>query len=80
MRQKGERMTMCDTMKLKGKMREKNITQEALAEMINIDRSTLSRRMKTGEDFTIQEANRIVEILSLKPDDALSIFLPSMSH
>lgn len=71
---------MCDTMKLKGKMKENGITQENLSAAIQIDRSTLSRRLKTGEDFTIGEANRIVKILRLTTDEALAIFLPSLSQ
>ena len=65
---------MCDTMKLKGKMKENGMTQEGLAAAIKIDRSTLNRRLKTGEDFTIGEANRIVSVLMLTADEALSIF------
>lgn len=71
---------MCDTMKLKGKMKENGITQEKLSAAIQIDRSTLSRRLKTGEDFTIGEANRIVKMLRLTTDEALAIFLPSLSQ
>ncbi len=71
---------MCDTMKLKGKMKENGITQEKLSAAIQIDRSTLSRRLKTGEDFTIGEANRIVKMLRLTTEEALAIFLPSLSQ
>ncbi len=71
---------MCDTMKLKGKMKENGMTQEGLAAAIEIDRSTLNRRLKTGEDFTIGEANRIVSVLMLTADEALSIFLPGLSQ
>lgn len=71
---------MCDTMKLKGKMKENGITQEKLSAAIQIDRSTLSRRLKTGEGFTIGEANRIVKMLRLTTEEALAIFLPSLSQ
>lgn len=79
MRQKGS-VKMCDTMKLKGKMREHGVTQETLAAAVKIDRSTLNRRLKNGEDFTIGEANRIVNTLQLTADEAMQIFLPTLSH
>ena len=50
---------MCNVMKLKGKMTERGIKQEELAKAVGIDRSTLNRRLKTGEDFTIEEANKV---------------------
>lgn len=71
---------MCDTMKLKGKMREKGITQEKLAAVIDIDKSTLSRRLNSGKDFTIGEANKIVIALQLSAAEAMSIFLPTLSQ
>lgn len=71
---------MCDTMKLKGKMAERGFRQEDLARAVGIDRSTLNRRLKTGEDFTIGEANRVVAALHLSVEDAVQIFLPTLSH
>ena len=71
---------MCDTMKLKGKMAERGFRQEDLARAVGIDRSTLNRRLKTGEDFTIGEANRVVAALHLSAEDAMQIFLPTLSH
>lgn len=67
---------MCDVMKLKGKMRELGMTQDSLAAAISIDRSTLNRHLKTGTDFTIGEANRIIKVLSLSSEEAMAIFLP----
>lgn len=52
----------------------------SLAAAIEIDRSTLNRRLKTGEDFTIGETNRIVTVLKLTADEAISIFLPELLH
>ena len=66
--------------KLKGKMVENGLTQDELARRIDMDRSTLNRRLKTGESFTIGEANRITMVLNLSKEDAMDIFLPEMSH
>lgn len=71
---------MCDVNKLKGKIVENKLTQEELAKKISIDRSTLNRKLKTGEAFTIGEANRIVTVLKLTSEEAVNIFLPSVSH
>lgn len=66
--------------KLKGKMVENGLTQDELARRIDMDRSTLNRRLKTGESFTIGEANRITMVLNLSKEDAMDIFLPELSH
>lgn len=65
---------MCDVAKLKGKMIENGLNQKTLSMEINMDRSTLNRKLKTGEDFTIGEANKIAVILKLTKDEALAIF------
>lgn len=64
---------MCDVAKLKGKMVEKGINQAMLSQKVGIDRSTLSRKLKTGETFTIGEANKIAKALHLTSEEALSI-------
>ena len=71
---------MCNVMKLKGKMTERGIKQEELAKAVGIYRSTLNRRLKTGEDFTIEEANKVVDFLHISVDEAIQIFLPTLSH
>lgn len=76
---KGE-SAMCNILKLRGKMTELGIRQEDLAKVIGIDRSTMSRRMKTGEDFTIGEVKLVVNALHLTIDETLDIFLPSQSQ
>lgn len=65
---------MCNISKLKGKIAEKGINQEKLAKEAGMDRSTLSRKMKTGEAFTIGEANKIALILKLSKNEAMEIF------
>lgn len=69
-----------NTSKLKGKMIEQGLTQEDLAKKINVDRSTLNRRLKTGESFTIGEVNRITTVLNLTKSEAIDIFLPELSQ
>ena len=69
---------MCDTAKLKGKITENGLNQEMLSKEIGMDRSTLNRKLKTGESFTIGEANKIALVLKLTKDEALSIFFTNI--
>lgn len=69
---------MCDVAKLKGKIIEKGLNQVMLAKATGMDRSTLSRKMKNGEAFTIGEANKIVTILHLSKDEAAEIFFANI--
>lgn len=71
---------MCDVAKLRGKITENNLTQEELAKIIEMDKSTLSRKLKTGESFTIGETNKLVIALHLTGEEAIKIFLPSLSQ
>lgn len=72
-----------NTAKLKGKMRELNITQEELAKLIGVALSTLNRKLqddKSGDTFTIGEIIKIVEVLKLSKEEAIIIFLPLLSQ
>lgn len=62
--------------KLKGKMREMNVTQEELAKHIGISLSSLSRKLQGvgGSVFTINEANKIYDMLQLSSEEAMAIF------
>lgn len=66
----------CNVAKLKGKIIEEGFSQETFAKEIGMDRSTLNRKLKTGETFTIGEANIIVNKLRLSGNDAIAIFFP----
>ena len=82
MRQR-ERRIKLNTAKLKGKMRELNITQEELAKLIGVALSTLNRKLqddKSGDTFTIGEIIKIVEVLKLSKEEAIIIFLPLLSQ
>jgi transcriptional regulator with XRE-family HTH domain len=66
---------MTNMMKLKGVMVEKGMTQEKLAELIGMDRSTLIRKMKNeGLQFTVEDVQNITKALNLKPEEVLAIF------
>lgn len=61
--------------KLKGKMVEKNMNVETLASQINIDRSSLYRKLNNAEKITIGEAKKMKEVLELSSSEACEIFL-----
>ncbi|TAH62235.1 MAG: XRE family transcriptional regulator [Gottschalkiaceae bacterium] len=66
---------MVNVNKLKGKIVEKELTIEKLAERIGLDRSTLYRKISNdGETFTIREANLICNELGLTGKEATAIF------
>lgn len=60
--------------KLKGKMAEKEINVEKMATLMEMDRSTLYRKLDNGEKFTVGEAHKIKDILGLTNDEATAIF------
>lgn len=61
--------------KLKGKMAESGITQEGIADAIGMSRCTFYRKMKRrGETFTVEEMNKIVKIIPLSREEAITIF------
>ena len=65
---------MVDISKLKGKIVERNTTQEELANKIGIDKSTFYRKMKQNGNFSIKEVNCTGATLNLSKDEAMSIF------
>lgn len=76
LRVRGGEIMQTNMDKLRGKMAEKRITQEELAERIGIDPSTFCRKMKTeGVTFTVGQMHKIVEVLNLSSTEAVSIFL-----
>ena len=61
--------------KLKGKMVEKELTIPQLAQILQINKSTLYRKLKNnGDNITIKEANLIVSTLNLTSSEATAIF------
>lgn len=61
--------------KLKGKIVEKELNVEKLAQIIGIDRASLYRKMNNGEKITIGEAAKMKEALEMSDKEAFEIFL-----
>lgn len=68
-----------DTNLLKDKIKEAGFTISSFADAVNIDRTTLYRRLnREGDDFTISEVNRIIKVLGLDAKTATLIFYPKI--
>jgi|GEM_PF-602434 len=70
-----------DVARLRGKIVERGTTQEKMAAIIKMDKSTFSRKMTGGAlCFSVEEMHGLVDALSLSPDEAKEIFLFTNSH
>lgn len=61
--------------KLKGKIAEKGLNVEKLAQLIGTERSSLYRKLNNTEKITIGEAMRMKDVLGMTPEEATLIFL-----
>ena len=67
---------MINTLKLKAKLKEKNLTQEEVANRLGINPSTFNKKINNeiGETLTIQEATNLKNILEITNNDMVDIF------
>ncbi len=61
--------------KLKGKIVERGMNVENLADAIGINRSSLYRKLNNGEKITVGEAVRMKDALKMSNEEACEIFL-----
>ena len=60
---------------LKAKISERELTEEHLANLLKIHRTTFHRKLqKQGETFTVSELKGLMKVLSLNLRDAEEIF------
>lgn len=65
--------------KLKGKMTEQRVTQEKMAKGLGITPQCLNAKLNGRSQFTLLEAVKIIEILSLE-DPADIFFTPNIPN
>lgn len=66
---------------LRGKLKERSMTQQELARKIGMNSSTLSRKLASdGLKFTVGEMHDIAATLNLTANECKSIFLLQNSH
>ena len=66
---------MINVLKLKGRIKEKNLTQEILAEKMELNPSTLNYKINSenGEYLTISETEKLIAILEI-PKNELPLY------
>ncbi len=60
--------------KLKGLLREKNITYKKIASLIGINYTTFSDKINGYSNFTLNEANNIIQQLQIGKDEIYDYF------
>lgn len=65
---------MVNVNKLKGAIVEKNKTQQEVAELIGMSKSTFYRKMAGGQSFTIGDVNNMIKVIPLTDEEAIDIF------
>lgn len=70
---------MIDTKEIKAQLKREGMTQAELARNVNMDPSTLNRKINNaeGEKLTVKEATRIAEVLKIPRDMLTNIFFAS---
>jgi plasmid maintenance system antidote protein VapI len=63
-----------NTQKLKAKIVENGMNVEKLAELVEVDRSSMYRKLNNFEKITIGEAKKIKAALGLSDEEASDIF------
>ena len=72
MRQGGD--DMMNLKKLKAKMVENDVSIEQAAKCLEIDTSTMYRRLNGESKFLIEEGEKLAILLNLTGEEAISIF------
>lgn len=60
---------------LRAEIAKKNVTKTQIAEALGISRTGLSLKLSGNHEFKESEIKRLVDVLSLTPDDVNRIFL-----
>ena len=65
--------------KLKAKLVENDVSIADLANILNVDKSTVYRKFnKSGESFTVNDVDKIAKALSLTYNDINEIFFANV--
>lgn len=65
---------MINSNKIKGRMKEKQITQAELARYLHISQPACCQKLNNIRQLTLDEANGICEILDIEPEHFGSYF------
>ncbi len=65
---------MVNTNKLRGKIVEQGLTFGSLAQQVGVSPSTLGRKIRNVSDMTLEEVERIRDILNIPPNRMMEYF------
>lgn len=65
---------MVNTNKIKGRMREMEITQKEVAKYLGIQQSTVNQKINNFRCFSLEEAEKMCILLNITPDEFASYF------
>lgn len=68
---------MINTNKIKGRMRELEITQADVAKALNIAQSTANQKINNSRPFDLDEAERLAELLRIDSGEFGTYFFVS---
>lgn len=60
---------------LRAEIARKNITRRSIAQALGISETSLNLKMKHYREFKESEIRKLIDVLSLTPDDVSRIFL-----
>lgn len=60
--------------KLKGKIVENNLTTDVVSNALGLHKSTFYRKLQGTSSFTVDEAEKLVNLLGLSSEEATDIF------
>ncbi len=65
---------MINSNKIKGRMRELNLTQNDVAKTLDIAPATANQKINNVRAMSLDEANAVAKLLNITPDDFGSYF------
>lgn len=65
---------MVNTLKIKAKLVEKDMTQSDLARVLGVAQPTLSQKINNRRPITLDEAEKMCEVLGIEPNEFASFF------
>lgn len=65
---------MVNANKLRGKIVERGLSVSSVSAAIGVHKSTFYRKLSGDAPFTIQDADRLVDVLGLTSEETKSIF------
>lgn len=71
---------MVDVRALREQMEHHNLTVEDIAGKIGANRSTVYRKLKRPDSFTVGEVGKIAEMLQISAEDKERIFYATSVH